>query len=135
MYIVNNCSNNEYIYIRDLQLGEKISPNVCHRIISAEECMNIAELSFTAIYDRESDGEVHIRISGEIISQRLKDDSLLYAMVYNKDGVLIGCSFHTVVRKRSCRGKTTFKTGLFLPADETISSIVIRPGYNPVVML
>ena len=125
--------SDDCFYVMDLEPGEKIPKCFCSRIISAEESMNIESMSFTAIFDHESNGQGYIRIPGELFSKRLKDDIMLYVMVYNKDGTLIGCSFSTVVRQKSCRGRVSFKTGVYLPINETVSKIVIHPGYNPAV--
>ena len=125
--------SDDYFYVTDLEPGEKIPKWFCSRVASAEELMNIENMNFTAIFDHESDGQGYIRIPGELFSKHLKDDVMLYVMVYNRDGTLIGCSFSTVVRQKSCRGRASFKTGVYLPTNETVSKIVVRPGYNPAV--
>ena len=123
-----------YITLTDKDDGYKIPKGYIQNDVSAQRALNISDLTCTVVYDYSYGQKDRLKVVGEIASDALIADTLIYVMVYNKDDVLIGCDFDAVIRKSSFNGFTTFQTSVYIPEGASISKIVIRPGANPVMV-
>jgi hypothetical protein len=123
-----------YITLTDKDDGYKIPKGYIQNDASAQRALNISDLTCTVVYDYSYGQKDRLKVVGEIASDALVADTLIYVMVYNKDDILIGCDFDAVIRKSSFNGFTTFQTSVYIPEGASISKIVIRPGANPVMV-
>lgn len=122
----------EYITLLGKEDGFKIPKNFIKYDVAAQQAVNVSELNCTVLLDYTYGGKNCLKVVGEIFSDELSSNILIYVMIYNKENTLIGCDFDEVIRKGSFNSFTSFSTDLRIPEGETISKIVIRPGINPV---
>jgi len=124
----------DYITLTDQNDGYKIPKGYIHYDSAAQRSLNISDLTCTVVYDYSYGERDRLKVVGEISSDALISDTLIYVMVYNKNDILIGCDFDAVIRKSSFNGFTSFQTSVYIPEGASISKIVIRPGANPVMV-
>lgn len=72
-----------------------------------------------------------IKVVGEITSDGLKNDVVIFIMGYNDADELIGASFDERIDTEDCNGFASFSDSVYLPKGELISRIVVRPVQNP----
>lgn len=124
-------SSSECINLATLREGEKIPKTMVQRIPDAERDMYIDDFAITVTNDGGFGDEECIKVVGEITSDGLKNDVVIFIMVYNDADELIGASFDERIDTEDCNGFASFSDTVYLPKGELISRIVVRPVQNP----
>ncbi len=124
-------SSSECIDLALLREGEKIPKTMVQRILDAERDMYIDDFALTVTNYGEFIDTKLIKVIGEITSDGLKNDVVIFIMVYNDADELIGASYKTRIDKEECNGFASFSDTVFLPKGELISRIVVRPVQDP----
>lgn len=123
---VNNESNG--VLVSSLEEGDKLPKDIIERVVSAENKLGIKNMSVMAMCDCVSSEDVELKIIGEITSDNLRNDCLIYVKVYNDNEEVIGASINTLIETEKCNGFVSFSTDWFdVPKGETISKIIVRP--------
>ena len=116
----------------DKESGYKLPKSYIQYDAYAQSILNIDELTCAVVYDCNVFHRNRLKVTGEILSNNLMSDTLIYIMVYNKNDTLIGCDFNALIRKKTFNGISSFQTAVHIPEGASISKILIRPGANPI---
>lgn len=127
----NTVASSEAINLANLREGEKLPKSMIQRITEAEEEYYIDDISLTVTNDGGFGDEDSIKVVGEITSGGLKEDVVIFIMVYNAEDELIGTSFGERIDQDECNGFASFSDNVYLPKGETIAKVIVRPVQNP----
>ena len=120
------------VKISDLKKGEKLPKAMVHRVAEAESEYNIDDMTLTVTNDGGFGDTGCIKVVGEITSDELSQDIIIFVMIYNADNELIGTSFDQRIDMDDFNGFDSFSCSVYLPRDEKISKVIVRPVQNPV---
>lgn len=118
------------IDLSQLAKGEKIQKGYAQVDEDAAKSLGIEDITFTLTNDGYGNQE-RVKIVGEVISDSLKEDVVMFIMIYNDQNEMIGSSFGTKIGKDKCDGFASFSISTYLPKNEPVSKILIRPTMNP----
>lgn len=120
--------NNESISLKNFAEGEKIPKKIISRNKELEREYGIEEISCIVRYAGELGMEEHVKLVGEVIVdiQKYKQCSIFF-MIYNDIGEMIGYQSNLCIVKRKNQSLYPFSLTVFLPKNELVNTIRIRP--------
>ena len=120
-----------YTSLNDKQEGYKLPKDCIRYDLAAKDRLNLSEMTCTVIYEGAHEQRHQLKVVGELLSDDLTEDALIYVTVYDETGTLVGCDFSVAISKSGFWGLMPFSTAVFVPKDTVLSEVVIRHDADP----
>lgn len=122
---------NEQIDTLKLRDGTKLDKKIIQRCRKAEKVFEISDLKMAVHFYKGYSDLNYLEITGEVVSSQLPCDIVVFAMVYNADNYMIGCSFEERLNEDDWNGIGSISFNVWIPKGEIISRVYIRPVRRP----
>ena len=113
--------------LNDKQEGYKLPKDCIRYDLAAKDRLNLSEMTCTVIYEGAHEQRHQLKVVGELLSDDLTEDALIYVTVYDENGTLVGCDFSVAISKSGFWGLMPFSIQYFAVKSNTVKLAVLSP--------